>query len=63
MLAARVGAEVDAAKYRAKAVEIRQRAQTAQDPIVLQELLALAAEYERLAEETERRERERPDRG
>jgi len=39
--------------YRARAAELRQRAQTAQDPVVFRELLALAAEYDRLAEDAE----------
>ena len=44
---------IDYRVYRTKAAELRQRAQTAQDPIVSRELMALAAEYERLAQEGE----------
>jgi hypothetical protein len=40
---------VDAIGYRAKAAEMRRRADEARDTVVRQELHKLAAEYERLA--------------
>ena len=44
---------MDAAGYRAKAAEMRRRARSARDPVVHQELLFLAQQYELLAERTE----------
>lgn len=42
-----------ASDYRKKAADMREKAKTAQDPVVHQELLSLADQYDRLARRTE----------
>lgn len=42
-----------ASDYRKKAAEMRDKARTAQDPVVHKELLSLAEQYDHLARRTE----------
>jgi hypothetical protein len=48
-----------ASDYRKKAAEMREKAKTAQDPVVHKELLSLAEQYDRLAKRTESGKKER----
>jgi hypothetical protein len=49
---------MDAVDYRAKARELREKARTMRDLRSCGELLAIAEEYDRLAERAEAKERE-----
>jgi hypothetical protein len=51
--------KVTASDYRKKAAEMRDKAKTAQDPVVHKELLSLADQYDRLARRTEGAKQER----
>ena len=53
---------VDAAGYRAKAAEMRQRAKSTRDPVVHQELLFLAQQYDLLAQRAQNEEQKPPPR-
>ena len=49
---------MDAAEYRAKARELREKAETMHDQEVRGQMLAIAEQYDRLAEQAEKRGRE-----
>jgi hypothetical protein len=50
----------DAGRYRAKAREMRERAESAHDPIAYQELLSLGEQYDELARQAELRASDKP---
>jgi hypothetical protein len=51
---------LDASEYRAKAQAVRERAQSARDPVSYRELMNIAAQYEDLARQVEKLAHDKP---